>query len=473
MKSRLFRVLSSWVLACVALSSGPAAATMPVLRREVTFKPEVPVINAARDGDVARMQSLLGEGTAVNRTDDPTGDFHLMTPLMVASERGHAPIVRLLLKAKADPHLRVPRHLASWPPTGWSARCFARSAGKSGPERLLVRAGASGDEACLVEADFLAAVRSQDAKRALLLGRRAQGRIQQEVLRAALGLAIKQQSLAMIRAVDAAGFNPHSPVQVSLRVAPGADVSMRAGSRISITVPTLVERALEEGDEKAVRALLEAGHPPPRLTLLMERWMTPVVLHLLERGADPNLREEGEDTPLIKAVRRQEQVLVDALLVAGADVNLPGEKGVTPLLAALRGFPTAEFGLVEQLVKAKADVNKADGEGAPLREAASRCLPKGVALLLQRGARWDVLPGGGPELYEEALVPQVPCPEKVTVQVLRALRDGGVPFHPPDAPGLDWLRARARKSLMLGPELYAAGLRREKEPPRPPPATAR
>ncbi|WP_342377252.1 ankyrin repeat domain-containing protein [Myxococcus stipitatus] len=473
MRPGFFRVLSSWVLVCLVLSSGSSAATTFLHRREVTFKPEVPVIDAARDGDVDQMRSLLGGGTAVNRTGDPKGDYPLMTPLMVASERGHAPIVRLLLKAKADLHLRVPRHRSLWPPTGWSARCFARASLESGPEKLLVQAGASGDEACLMEADFLAAVRKKDARRALLLGRRAKGRIQHEVLRKALDEAVEQQSVAMIRAVDEAGFNPRRPVHVSLHVAPGMNVSMRPGSGIVITVPTVVERAMEEYDEKAVLALVKAGHPPPGLVSLMDKGMKSVVLHLLEKGASPDSRDEDGDTLLIHAVRRRDPVLVDALLAAGAEVNLPGKKGVTPLLAALRGYAPVELSQVQRLVEAQADINKGDAHRTPLMEAASGCVPKVVALLLQRGARWDVPPDGGAGLYEEAVVPQVRCPERVTVQVIQALREGGVPLRHPDETHLDWLRVRARESQMLGPQLYAAGLSRERAPPKPPPGAAR
>ncbi|QSQ12288.1 ankyrin repeat domain-containing protein [Myxococcus landrumensis] len=473
MRPLFFRVLSSWVLVCVVLSSGSSAATTFVLRRETPFKPKVPVIDAARGGVVEQMRSLLGGSTAVNRTDDPTGDFPHMTPLMVASEKGHTQIVRMLLKAKADLHLRVPRHRSVWPPQGWSARCFARSALKPGPEKLLVQAGASGDEACLVEADFLAAVRKKDAKRALLLGGRAKGQIQQEVLRAALDLAREQQSLAMVRAVDAAGFNPRQPVHVSLRVAPGMDVSMRPGSSIIITIPSLIERAMEDYDEKAVLALVKAGHPPPGLVPLMKTWMDSVVLHLVKTGAHPDSREEGGDTPLITALQRQNPVLVDALLTAGADVNLLGKEGMTPLMAALRDYDSVEVSLVERLLDAKADINKATGDRTPLMEAASRCLPKVVALLLRRGARWDVLPDGGAGLYEEAVVSQVSCPERVTVQVIQALREGGVPLQHPDETHLDWLRVRARKSQMLASQLYAAGLRPEKAPPKPPPGASR
>ncbi|WP_342377255.1 ankyrin repeat domain-containing protein [Myxococcus stipitatus] len=467
MKPFLVRVLSSCVLACL-VSSGPAAART---RREVIQIIKggnySPLFDAAIHGDAAKMKEALASTVAVNGPGEGAGDIHGMSPLMVAAENGHAPIIRMLLKAKADPLLRVPRHSGMWPPYGWSARCFARSEQKAAAEKVLVAAGASGDAECLDDADFLAAVRKKDEKRALQLARRSKGRIQQRVLQKALMLAIEQQSMAMIRAVDAAGFQPGNGggFHVNLPVASGADVSMRPDSHISISALTPTRKAMQERDEATVLALVRAGETPPMLMMLVRWGMNSVVLHQLKSGANPDIGERGGNTPLIEAALDRNRVLVDALLAAGADVNLPGEVEVTPLMAALQGDKPVELSLVERLLEAKADVNKAGRYRTPLMEAASRCLPRAVSLLLQKGARWDVPPGGGPGLYEEAVVPQVSCPEKVAVQVLRALREGGVPFHPPGTPDLDWMRARARESQMLGPELYAAGLRPEQGSP--------
>ncbi|WP_338873229.1 ankyrin repeat domain-containing protein [Myxococcus stipitatus] len=466
MKPVLVRVLSAWILAGLVLGGAFSARAE---RREVLVIREVSPLQAASDGDAVMMKAVIDRKFDLNQPGGPMSNHRLMTPLMVASEKGHAGIVRMLLKAKADLDLRVPRHSASWPPYGWSARCFARSGRKPSPEKLLVQVGASGDEACLEEADFLAAVRRQDVKRTLQLGRRAKGRLQERVLKAALDQAIKDKSLAMLRAVDAVGFNPNWSISVELPVAPGTDVSMRPGSRIRVSASSPAQKAMDSHDEKTLLALVKAGEKPPML-MMMVRWgMTSVVLHQLQQGANPDTGEHAGNTPLIEAVLARNQVLVDALLAAGANVNLPGEVEVTPLLAALRGDKPVELGLVERLLDAKADINLADRTRTPLMDAASRCLPKAVALLLKRGARWDVPPDGGAGLYEEAVVPQVPCSEKVTAQVLQALREGGVPLQHPDETHLDWLRVRAAESQMLGPQLYAAGLRppSKAQPPLP------
>ncbi len=55
------------------------------------------------------------------------------------------------------------------------------------------------------------------------------------------------------------------------------------------------------------------------------------VLDLLSRGANPNLRDEFEWTPLQLAVAADKPALVMALLAAGADPNTPGNRQRTPL----------------------------------------------------------------------------------------------------------------------------------------------
>ncbi|AGC49041.1 ankyrin [Myxococcus stipitatus DSM 14675] len=469
MKPVLVRVLSLGVLAGLIWSSPTAAACRRGREPIQIIKGGGGGGEFLTDADIrratAKLKRELARTTAVNQPMDCEHDCRGMTRLMVAAEQGYEDIVRTLLEAKANPDLRMPRHSASWPPHGWSARCFARAERKAGAELLLTQAGASGDADCLAEADFLVAVRKQDVKRALLLGRRAKGTLQHKVLQEALDEARRQESLAMIRAVDAAGFNPPEVVRVELLVAEGVDVSMPPGSRIAITALTPSRKAARERDEKAVLALAKAGEPP-MLAMLVKQGMTSVVLRLLDAGAHPDATQYAGNTPLIEAASSRNLQLVDALLEAGADVNRPGEAEVTPLLAALRGGQPVELALVERLLKAKADINKAGQSRTPLMEAASRCLPRAVALLLRHGARWDASPDGGAVLYEEAVVSQVLCPERESLRVLRALREGGVPLRHSEERRLDWLRLRARESQVLGPELYAAGLSRpERERP--------
>lgn len=77
------------------------------------------------------VQELLEAGAAV---DGPSGAG--LTPLQEAAFAGHASIVTLLLRAKADKE--VPSH-----PRGWTALHLAASRGRVGVLRILLKAGAN------------------------------------------------------------------------------------------------------------------------------------------------------------------------------------------------------------------------------------------------------------------------------------------------------------------------------------------
>lgn len=78
---------------------------------------------AARDGDLGTVESLLGAGVPpdlpVSQQQTAENDKkHGMTPLLWASERGHVPVVKALLKADArldatDPFCMTSLHWAS------------------------------------------------------------------------------------------------------------------------------------------------------------------------------------------------------------------------------------------------------------------------------------------------------------------------------------------------------------------------
>lgn len=57
---------------------------------------------------------------------------------------------------------------------------------------------------------------------------------------------------------------------------------------------------------------------------------------LLERGADPNVRDSCRNTPLHAAAAYKDSELAEMLLAAGADVNARNEEGDTPLSLAER-----------------------------------------------------------------------------------------------------------------------------------------
>ena len=107
---------------------------------------------------------------------------------------------------------------------------------------------------------------------------------------------------------------------------------------------------------------------------------------LLERGADPNIKNDAGATALMWAVDDAEKTRL--LLERGADVNAKSENGRTPLLIAARRFGSAA--VVKLLLERGADpsVKSADifGDITPLTEAARMGDAQVMRMLIERGA---------------------------------------------------------------------------------------
>ena len=70
-----------------------------------------------------------------------------------------------------------------------------------------------------------------------------------------------------------------------------------------------------------------------------ESFFTEAIPLLLNAGADVNICNNHDDTPLIIACRYGGSTIQKMLIAAGADVNYRDGNGVTPLMGILRNFP--------------------------------------------------------------------------------------------------------------------------------------
>jgi hypothetical protein len=97
---------------------------------------------------------------------------------------------------------------------------------------------------------------------------------------------------------------------------------------------------------------------------------------LLDSGADPNVRDKDNNTPLIVAIMNPE--VIDLLLAAGADPNIPSEDGCTPLHC------TANPDTISLLLAAGADPNvrNKDHKTALYYQRDLRC----ILLMIRAGA---------------------------------------------------------------------------------------
>jgi cytohesin len=106
---------------------------------------ETPLLSAARAGSVPVVRLLLARGADVNQPEK----FQQTTPLMWAAAEGHLPVVDLLLEAGANPNLQGhvtsldTRHNADHPTGGFTALMFAARNGNDAMVRTLLSRGAN------------------------------------------------------------------------------------------------------------------------------------------------------------------------------------------------------------------------------------------------------------------------------------------------------------------------------------------
>ncbi len=122
-----------------------------------------------------------------------------------------------------------------------------------------------------------------------------------------------------------------------------------------------------------------------------------LVKALLDKGANPNLRNEYGAFPLSEAVQQGSQVIIDLLLSHKADANLGNVEGETALMVAARAgnLPAAQA-----LLKAGAKVNAKESWGGQtaVMWAAAQSQTEMLKLLIKNGA--DVNMQGAMRLWD-------------------------------------------------------------------------
>ncbi|GGB38640.1 hypothetical protein GCM10011380_30060 [Sphingomonas metalli] len=93
------------------------------------------------------------------------------------------------------------------------------------------------------------------------------------------------------------------------------------------------------------------------LHIVVKRGDDKYLRYLLQKGADPNLRDGKGNTPLVLAVQLGQRDLVPILVAARANVNLGNASGVTPLILAVQA---RDIDLVRTLLAANADPDQRD-----------------------------------------------------------------------------------------------------------------
>ena len=342
---------------------------------------------AAREGQTAFFRELLAE-----ESDRALDDITL---LMVASFTGKTEVVRALLAAGADPHVRFGQFFV---------KCDALSLAASKEHldivRLLVEAGADPDALDPIFRPLTEAVQK---------GRVAIARTLLELGADAGCRGLLANNTLLLEAADK-GY----PEIVRLLL--DAGVGVRADNNFC---ETALDLACLKGRVEIVRMLLAAGGEadrkgrdgafplqlaaasPARLRFLQQQGILDkgeclddidaragqIVELLLAAGADPETVDSSRRTPLQIAAAQGTVEVVRALLAARSDVNRANEKeptADTPLAAAIENDRVR---VVALLLEAGADPNRPDGNGLPpLLLAKQKGYADIAALLEARGA---------------------------------------------------------------------------------------
>ncbi len=113
-----------------------------------------------------------------------------------------------------------------------------------------------------------------------------------------------------------------------------------------------------------------------------------VISKLIEMGANVNLADAFNVTPLLYSIGMGNEKIVALLLDSGAQIDLVGgHRNVTPLMAAAFCNSEKHQKIVELLIKNGADVNKVDDDGySALDHAAKQGNLDAVSKLIEAGA---------------------------------------------------------------------------------------
>lgn len=333
--------------------------------------PDTDLVDAAKSGDMAAVQSALAAGADVNATNERGA-----TPLMMAAAYGHAEIAKKLIAAGAD---LEKRHVGTLDAT---ALMFAASSPDPAMVQLLLASGADvntrdkmGDPAInwAVYYGYAATVQAlldADADTSLT----GHGNAMQIALRRG-----NEGTLAVLMAKEGA--------------------SERNSGEIALEAAVLAD------DDAAVKALAEhvnvkaaqgwAGRPA--LHAAARANAAKAMQALLDAGAEMDVRDAVGQTALMVAARDGSADAVKTLIAAGADVNAranPEALSLTPMHYAGIGGDAAIVAMLAE-AGAKPDA-KGREKGTPFSWAWGEGQVDAAIAIIKAGADPDAeLPYGG------------------------------------------------------------------------------
>jgi len=297
-----------------------AAIVVAVSIATVTAADGIPLIDAARNADMAALRSLLTQRVDVNAAAaDGTTALHW------ASYRDDLESADLLIRAGAK--VNAPNDLGATPL--WAASMN----GSAAMVRTLLQAGADPNLALLLgETPLMAASRSGNAEVvAQLLGKGANMNARGPRGQTALMWAVSEQHPEVVKALldrgadlraksdvwsDMMAVPPHGKPEYNRLIPHGGDTALmfaaRVGDLASAKLLVAAGANVNDADAWGVSAMVLAAHSG----------FTEMVEFLLDKGADANAIGPGF-TALHEAIMRRDERMVAALLAHGANPNTP------------------------------------------------------------------------------------------------------------------------------------------------------
>ncbi|XP_076081216.1 uncharacterized protein LOC143052139 [Mytilus galloprovincialis] len=355
-----------------------------------------PLFIASQRGHVEIVKLLLQNGADVNKCKKNGA-----SPLFVACHEGHLEIVKLLHKSKADVNLCKHQKLL-----GEADQIGLEIKGCISPLFIACKIGNSKIVQFLLDHDADTEISTEIGKTPLFI---ALQNSHEEIARLLIeGKCNVNQSMAngYIPLTVVAGKGQVKIIQMLIEN--GASVNISNHETISSKSiceknipcnnnipPSPLSMASLNNHFDVVKVLIQNGadidyrgvEGATALFEASERGNIEVVKYLLSMKASVNIPTYRGRTPLFVAVQRRLHQIATILLENNADVNLCREDGVSPLLrATIHG----DAKLIKLLLKNKADPNLATSEGLyPIMYAARQGHTEILLLIIKSGAQME------------------------------------------------------------------------------------